>query len=164
MARPIQRRGEQTLHDLVDASGVRRDGLPRSPATMVLMDEPLHSGGGKLSMRLTDHGEEHVHPGRHRGQHAGRQPRCQSLRHLLARETARAGEPSPTHSQARCLSHRRDIAVPQGLQGGTRGEMRPTHPLRHLQPMRRCRWVGQRSAAHARRPTAQHGRAAGQQS
>jgi hypothetical protein len=30
---PVPLRGEQTLHDLVDASGVRRDSLPRPPFT-----------------------------------------------------------------------------------------------------------------------------------
>jgi len=138
--------------------------VPRSPATVVLMDEPLHCSGGKLAMRLTDHGEEHVRPGRHGGQHAGRQPRFQPLRHLLARETARVREPSPTHSQARCLSHRKDITVPQGLQAELGVRCAPLILCVHLQPMRRRRWAGQRSAAHAQRPTAQYGLAAGQQS
>jgi len=86
------RAGEGQRHR-VDASEVRRDGLhrPRSPATVVLMDEPLHFGGGKLAMRLTDRVEDHVCPGRHGGQHAGRQPRFQPLGHLLALETARGG-------------------------------------------------------------------------
>jgi hypothetical protein len=94
--------------------------VPRSPATVVLTDEPLNFGGGKLSMRLTDHGEDHAGPGRYGGQHAGRShasSHCATFGHLRQR----AGEPSPTHSQARCLSPRRDIAVQQGLQGGTRG-------------------------------------------